>query len=82
MGSLQRDGTGSRHHLVAGIDIVFQDNGYAMQGAPGSFCFSFIVQTFGNGQGIRVDFDDSIDLAVEGSNSVQIKTARSMLSSK
>ena len=59
--SRQSQRAGRCLHLIGRVDIVFEDEGNAVQGATRSLLRTFCIEFICNCQRIRVDFDDRVD---------------------
>src|SRR4029077_19404336 len=55
----QRAGGG--HHLVGGVDVVFDDDGDAVERTAGALVFAFTVKRVGDLEGVGIQFDDAVD---------------------
>ena len=71
-GTGERQGTGCGLQGVGGVDVVFEDDGDAVQQAARPLGGAFLVQGVGNGQGVGIEFDDRVDLWVQQLNASQI----------
>ena len=63
-GGLRADegqGAGGGAHAVVSINIIFDQDGDAVERAAGTFFFAFFVEGFGDGEGVGIGFDDAVD---------------------
>jgi hypothetical protein len=71
----QRERSGRRHHAILGRDVVFDDDGNAVQRTARAARLAFGVELVGDRQRVRIRLQDGADrgpLAVEGGDSRQI----------
>src|SRR6185312_12699048 len=52
------EGTGRRHHSIAGVDVVFDKNRDAVEWATWTSLFTFAIECRCNLLGVGIEFDD------------------------
>ena len=60
-GADERERPGGGHHLVGGIDVVFDEHGDAVQGAARTFGLAFLIERIGDGEGVGVEFEHAVE---------------------
>ena len=56
----QRQRSGRGHHAIRRIDVVFDQHRDAMQRATRAFGLALLIERVGNGERIRIQFDDRV----------------------
>src|SRR3989442_16762 len=60
-GANQGQRSRSGHHLVRGIDVVFDKYGNAVQRTTRTLGFAFLVKGIGDGERVRIEFDHAVE---------------------
>ena len=61
LGAHQRQRTSSCHHAIGSIDVVFDQNRYAMQRPAKMFLFAFLVELLGDAERVGIYLDNAVD---------------------
>ena len=75
-GALQCQRAGGGGHAVGGVQVVFDQDGNAVQRATRAFFLPLLVQRLGDGEGIGVDLDHRAQarpMVVDGIDAFQIQ---------
>src|SRR5262249_9204363 len=60
-GTEERERPGRGLHLVGRVDVVLDQDGNPVQRAAGALLLALLVEVGGDGQGVRVHLDDTVD---------------------
>ena len=74
--SHQRQRTGRRRHSIRGVDVVFQQDGNAVQRAADLPLLPFAIELIRNRRRLRIDFDDGAkrrSLSIETVDAAQVR---------